>query len=101
VPARAPGEPTFRDVVLDSIRDLRGLLARYNLGPRECKAYLLRDYEADAAVIYARIEGIVLAVVASCDYDDDPLAVGSYWDVFAAVNVDEEAIDDRRRTGSP
>ena len=96
-----PGEPTFRDAVLDGVRDLRGMLARYNLGARDCKAYLPRDYEADAAVVYARIEGIVLAVVASCDYDDDPLAPGSYWDVFAAVNVDDEVIEARGRTASP
>jgi hypothetical protein len=92
-----PGEPTFRDVVLEGIRQVRKLLADGKLGPRDCKAYLLQDYEAGAAIVYARIEGFVLAVLATCDYEDgvEQLVPGAYWDLIVAVNVDDEAIDAR------
>jgi hypothetical protein len=103
-----PGEPTFRDHILDAIRRARKLLADGNLGPRDCKAYLPLDYEAGAAIVYARIEGIVLAVMATCDYDDgvEQLVPGAYWDLIVAVNVDDEAIDARTQgrpagTGPP
>jgi hypothetical protein len=92
-----PGEPTFRDVVLDGIRRARMLLADANLAPHDCKAYLPEDYEAEAVIVYARIEGFVLAILATCDYDDgvEQLVPGAYWDLIVALNVDDEVIDAR------
>jgi hypothetical protein len=91
--ADQPGVPTFRDAILEGIRELRGVMRDYNLRPRDCKGYIPEGADEPCALVYFRLDGYVLAALAvppEVDWFRGPEK--TFWDLILAVNVDDEAM---------
>jgi hypothetical protein len=88
-----PGIPTFRDILLDCVRNIRDVMRRRGIEARDCKAYLPTEDEAGAALLYFRIDGTVFAAVALAGPGEEGDQPDSIWDLTVATNVDDEAID--------
>ena len=87
-----PGVPTLRDGLLESIRRLREAIRNNGLKPADCKAYLPAEHEADAALVYFRLDGYVLAALGQAAPAEVLDAGIAAWNLTLAVNVADEAI---------
>jgi hypothetical protein len=89
-----PGVPSFRDVLLDGVRDLRRIIDERRLTPQDLKAYLPRAGEPLGALVYFRPDRIVFAaraVPVPLPGDEVGDGTGMPWQLTVAVSVDDEA----------